>query len=285
MKQEELMRIQSIVEDGKNLSYSEKKEYFQTEAFHSESVSVLEQLSYYRENLYNWYPFQSSDRVLVLGCECGYLTDFLCQKVKKVVCVEQEKIFSDICNSRFHQYENFQMVIVDHLLSFAKDEKEEYDIIICDHGIEKYGEALFEVLKELCKSTTTVFVSGSNRLGMKYWNGAQTKQYPNLFAGLQQDYVKVEHRLYSRKEYIKLFARAGFVDDIYEYYPYPDEVFPTAIYSENRLPKVGELNKQLRDFSEKKVSFFKENEAFDVVIEQENFPEFSNGLLFVLQVK
>ena len=284
MERKDLDCIRSIIEQAKGMAASPKKEYFQKKSFDSDSVEVLKQLSFYRENLYRSFPFQKDDEVLILGAECGYLTDFFCEKVKKVTCVETDEAQREVCQLRNAGRENVSFCLGRTLEKVLNElEHHTFDVIICDGGLEKFGGALFSFLKEIKNPSTKVYLSGENRLGMKYWNGSQNSNYKKMFAGLETDYGKEEHRLYSRKEYLRLIEESKLFTSVDEYYPYPDTVFPVEIFSDERLPRVGELNKTLRDFSERKISLFRETEAFDVIVEEEEFPTFSVGLLFVLQ--
>ncbi|MCR5545741.1 MAG: class I SAM-dependent methyltransferase [Lachnospiraceae bacterium] len=281
MKQEDVNQILNIIESSKDTSIRERKEVYQKKAFDSDSVEVLKQMSFFRGNLYGWYPFKKDGKVLIVGAECGYLTDFFSDKVDKVVVFEEDPVMFDICRKRNEDRENVSFLSREEI--FSEEIKESFDYIICDHGLEKFGKELLTLLKILKTKDTIVFLSGANRLGMKYWNGSKSEGQTRVFEGFEQEYGQRQKRLYSRKEYVNLIQASSLCKEVVVYYPYPDEVFPIEVFSDLRLPKVGELNKSLRDFSPEKTELFQESEAFDVVIKEEEFPTFSNGFLFVLQ--
>lgn len=66
------------------------------------------------------------------------------------------------------------------------------------------------------------------------------------------------------------------------YYPYPDYKFMTAVYSDERLPKPGELYDNLRNFDRDRMLLFDEKQAFDGIIKDGLFPVFSNSYAVVI---
>ena len=65
------------------------------------------------------------------------------------------------------------------------------------------------------------------------------------------------------------------------YYPYPDYKLPMAIYSDKFLPSLGDLRNNMRNFDGDRVILFDEGKAFDNIIENGLFPEFSNSFLVI----
>lgn len=66
------------------------------------------------------------------------------------------------------------------------------------------------------------------------------------------------------------------------YYPYPDYKFPTAIYSDRRLPRQGELIDNMRNFDRDRMVAFNEKYVFDEIIKDRMFGLFSNSYFAVL---
>ena len=77
-----------------------------------------------------------------------------------------------------------------------------------------------------------------------------------------------------------MLKQAGYQDIIF-YYPYPDYNFTSCIYSDNNLPRVGELFQNLNHWDQNRIQLFDESKAFDNVIQSGYFPEFSNSFLIV----
>ena len=87
-------------------------------------------------------------------------------------------------------------------------------------------------------------------------------------------------KTFSKKELEKLLKKTGFKDNEF-YYPYPDYKLPNIIYSDEYLPKLGELNNNFRNFDEDRMILFNETEVFNSIIEAELFPEMSNSFIVV----
>jgi hypothetical protein len=56
----------------------------------------------------------------------------------------------------------------------------------------------------------------------------------------------------------------------------------TTLYSDERLPKVGELSDNLRNFDRDRLGLFDEKKVFDTIIREKQFPLFSNSYLLLL---
>lgn len=61
----------------------------------------------------------------------------------------------------------------------------------------------------------------------------------------------VQRRTFSRPELEKIICSAG-LEEVQFYYPYPDYRFPMTVYSDDHLPKVGELWDNLRNFDQER---------------------------------
>ena len=85
-------------------------------------------------------------------------------------------------------------------------------------------------------------------------------------------------RCYTRIEYIRLLSEAGFTDMRF-YYPYPDHKFPSVIYSDDWLPKRGELKEQRRNFDRDRLLLLDEGRVYDTLMDEGLFGEFSNSFL------
>ena len=66
------------------------------------------------------------------------------------------------------------------------------------------------------------------------------------------------------------------------YYPYPDYKFPTTVFSDKKLPKVGELYQNIRNFDRDRVMLFDEQKAFDMIIRDGAFSQYSNSYMVII---
>ena len=80
----------------------------------------------------------------------------------------------------------------------------------------------------------------------------------------------------------QLIIQAGFEKSFF-YYPYPDYKFPEVIYSDNYLPKLGELNNNIVNYDQERTVLFDETKAFNSVIKAGLFPEFCNSFLIIIE--
>ena len=69
------------------------------------------------------------------------------------------------------------------------------------------------------------------------------------------------------------------------YYPYPDYKFPAVIYSDEYLPKPGELRKNQRNFDADRITLFEEGKAFDGILKSGLYPFFSYSFLIEVEKK
>ena len=67
------------------------------------------------------------------------------------------------------------------------------------------------------------------------------------------------------------------------FYPYPDYKFPLMVYSDDYLPKRGELHNNLCNMDRQRLLLFDETRAYDSLVEEGQFPEFSNSFLVILE--
>ena len=67
------------------------------------------------------------------------------------------------------------------------------------------------------------------------------------------------------------------------FYPYPDYKFPLAVYSDEYLPKRGELHNNLCNMDRQRLLLFDETRAYDSLVDEGQFPEFSNSFLVILE--
>lgn len=63
------------------------------------------------------------------------------------------------------------------------------------------------------------------------------------------------------------------------FYPYPDYKLPTTIYSDEWLPKAGELKNNNLNYDNDRMKLFDEDRAFEQIVEEGMFPFFSNSFL------
>ena len=66
------------------------------------------------------------------------------------------------------------------------------------------------------------------------------------------------------------------------YFPFPDYKLPMTIYSEERLPVKGELNRMETNFDRLRLQLFQESPVYDSLLDNDLFPQFSNSFLLLI---
>ena len=250
------------------------------------SWSVMYHLSYIRENVVRWLPISSDDRVLEIGSGCGAVTGAIARLAKSVTCVELSKKRSLINAHKNKEYDNIN-IFVGNFEDVEPHLPEKYDYITLI-GVLEYAasyikadrpyEAFLEILKKHLNPGGKIVIAIENRLGMKYFAGCKEDHLGEFFGGIEGYGPDAGVRTFSKESLEKLITDCGYRDCRF-YYPYPDYKLPHTIYSDDRLPGVGDLNTNLRNYDADRLILFDETKAFDAMIEEGRFPEFSNSFI------
>ena len=119
---------------------------------------------------------------------------------------------------------------------------------------------------------------------MKYWAGCTEDHFGTYFEGIANYPSTNGVKTFSKKELIKIIEHTGNWK-IDFYYPYPDYKLPMTIYSDEYLPKIGELSNVRYNFDRERLQLFDETRVYDGIINNELFSEFSNSFLVILEDK
>ena len=250
---------------------------------------VFYHLSHLRENIVNWIPVQKTDKVLEVGSGCGAITGALSAKAESVTCVELSRKRSMINACRHPECDNVTI----KLGNFQDIEPHlacDYDYIFLI-GVFEYaqsyigGEKPFETFMAIMKKHLApggrLVIAIENRFGLKYWAGCKEDHLGTYFDGIEGYPNGGGVRTFTRKA-LEEICRANDITEYSFYYPYPDYKFMTTVYSDDRLPKVGELSDNLRNFDRDRMELFDEKHVFDSLIQEEMFPAFSNSYVLVI---
>jgi len=249
---------------------------------------ILYHLSDIRENLLDGLSISKDDSVLEVGSGCGAITGVLAKKAKNVTCVELSKKRSEINAYRNEKYENINIKVG----NFQEIEKHlgTYDVItligvweyaaLYINGIKPYAELIILLKKHLNKNGK-IIIAIENKTGIKYWNGAVEDHTHKQYSGLN-DYTQNEKvRTFSKIEIENILKNL----DIYDYkfyYPFPDYKLPDVIYSDERLPKVGELRTFKKNYSGTQIYNYNDSIINDQICSDGMVPYFSNSFLIII---
>ncbi len=254
------------------------------------SWPILYHLSSERENLVEWLPINKDHKVLEVGSGCGAVTGMLSKKAARVDCAELSLKRSRINAYRHSDRDNITIFVG----NFTDTEPYlpcDYDWIILTGVLEYAGSyvesadpyvSLLKLMKKHLKPGGNMATAIENRLGLKYFAGCREDHVSRYFAGIE-GYTGHEPAItFSKGRLRRIFEKAGFPrEQLSFYYPYPDYKFMKELYSDRRLPFRGELYDNLRNFDADRLLLFDEGRAFDSIISDGLFAEFSNSFMVI----
>jgi 2-polyprenyl-3-methyl-5-hydroxy-6-metoxy-1,4-benzoquinol methylase len=246
---------------------------------------ILYHFSNKRHNLLEWYPFDKEAEVLEIGAGCGAITGVLCNKCKHVTSVELSQKRSLINYYRNRDKENLE-IIVGNLNDIQFDKKFDYITLI---GVLEYAamytssespyEDFLKTIKTHLKPSGVLVTAIENKFGLKYWAGSKEDHTGSMFDGLENYPSNQKVSTFSKLELTKHLVNAGFSENEF-YYPYPDYKLPNSIYSDDRLPRVGELNNNINNYDQSRTILFNEQSVYNNILFSEGeYPFFSNSFL------
>lgn len=266
-----------------------KPEQFNEIIRQSSEWAVLYHLSHIRGNILSWYPIQKSDKVLEIGAGCGAITGELAKKSKSVDCIELSKKRSLVNAWRNREYNNIT-IHVGNFQDIEKNITEKYDVITLI-GVFEYARSYIQdefpfdkflcMIKNHLSENGKVMIAIENKFGLKYFAGCKEDHLSTYYSGLEGYQKEDGVCTFSKDELEKMGQACGF-SDITFYYPYPDYKLPMAIYSDEYLPKPGELTNNFRNFDNDRMVSFNESKVYDEIIKDGKFPFFSNSFLVVM---
>ncbi|MBR1391673.1 MAG: class I SAM-dependent methyltransferase [Lachnospiraceae bacterium] len=253
------------------------------------SWSILYHLSHVRSNIIESIPIGKQDRVLEIGAGCGAITGKLAQKAKQVTCIELSKQRSLINANRNEQYDNIE-ILVGNFQDIERELDDAYDYVTLI-GVFEYAQnyitaedaygAFLKLVMSHVKKGGQLVVAIENKLGLKYWAGCREDHIGTYYEGLE-GYPRSEGvRTFSKKEWEAMLKQAGYTDYRF-YYPYPDYKFPLVLYSDEYLPKCGELNNNRMNLDRDCLELFDESRVYDTIIREGLYPEFANSFLITI---
>lgn len=252
--------------------------------------AVLYHLSGNRANIIDWMENDKTASVLEVGAGCGAITGKLAEKFGKVTCIELSKKRSLINAYRNREKNNIEIRLGNYK-DISKSLTETYDMItligVFEYAIGYMGtknpyEDFLCSLKGHLKPGGKILIAIENKFGLKYWAGCVEDHRQALYEGLEGYWNTKNVRTFTKHGLEEIIERCGCIAERF-YYPYPDYKFPVSIYSDEYLPKIGELNNNFNNFDAERLVTFDEAKVFDTIIEENQFPNYSNSFLVVVR--
>lgn len=247
---------------------------------------VLYHLSHIRENIVEWLPINKEDNVLEIGSGCGAVTGSLARKAKKVTCIELSEKRSLINANRHRDYDNINILLGNfEVVEPTLTEKYDYITLI---GVLEYAGLyisddnpyvkFLQIISNHLSDNGKIIVAIENRVGMKYWAGCKEDHVGLYFEGIEGYASTSSAKTFSKSELENIIQETK-IGKFKFYYPYPDYKFPSVIYSDEWLPKCGELKNNSCNLDSERMLLFNESLAFDETIRNGTFQQYSNSFL------
>lgn len=262
---------------------------FQSIIEETKSWPILYHLSPIRGNIVDFLPIKKTDKVLEIGSGCGAITDTLSRKAKEVTCVDLSAKRSAINAYRNQDRDNIN-IFVGNFNDIEPHLDNDYDYV-CLIGVFEYGssyiptktpyEDFLNIILKHVKKNGRAVIAIENKFGLKYWAGCAEDHNGEYYSSLEGYPNGGSARTFTRAGLERIFKSCG-VKKYSFYYPYPDYKLPHTIYSDKRLPNKGELTDNLRNLDRNRLLTFNESYVFDSVIEDDEFPLFSNSYMAIL---
>lgn len=238
------------------------------------SWTAMYQLAESRANVIEWLDLPKQAKVLELGAGCGAITSALLKKGARVTCQEENTHY---CRLNAKRHEKKELTI--YAMPFGQCEAQLADdfdaaVLIGAALSADRAQQLLRTVRAHLKPGGILVLATENKFGLKYWAGNKEVHTRRYFAGLENAGIQ----LYSGRALKDLLAQTGFARQEF-YYPYPDYRFALDIYSDRHLPKKGELNYNIANYEDDRLLLFDEQKVYDSIIEEGQFPFFSNSYL------
>lgn len=235
-----------------------------------EKREIMMKLNHLRLNVLSVVNIDEKDKVLLIGDDGDIVAEYLKSKASTVdfICDSEEIVESQ---------SDEQIEIKKHAIG------EKYTKIVSlgtfpEFGAGRYADVL-KKLKKMLSDDGQLILAIPNQLGLKYFKGHREEYSKGYFIGIEgfKDY---ETRTFSRKKIKKLVKNAGF-EDVEMYYPYPDYRYAMEVFSNEHLPKKGELADHFEGSEMQHLMLFDETAAWDEIIDAGLFKEFANSFLII----
>ncbi|WP_125142813.1 class I SAM-dependent methyltransferase [Clostridium transplantifaecale] len=230
-------------------------------------LDYLYALAPLRENLLEWYDFKEGGPLLQVGADFGALTGLFLKRTGNVTVLDESEESLSVVKTRYQGTPGLRLEC-GSLESYAGNPENHgrfaYVTLIGSlHAESRAGEkdpidGQLRAARQLLAPGGTLILAACNQFGLKY------------FAGAQRDAVSV-----TKRKLENCLEGGRF------YYPMPDYRLPSSIYSEQYLPKKGDLTGMLALYDYPEYLLMDVGAAYDAVCEDGQFENFANSFLVI----
>lgn len=228
-------------------------------------LKILNALSNIRRNILNWYPFKFDSTLLEINTNYGEITEELCEKVRKVITIENSYEKVNAIEKRLKNENNLEIISKD--LSEI-DFKENFDYIVIN-GVEERNYTLLQYLdfaKKYLKEDGIILFTCDNMFGLKTFN-----------INMQIEDTKK----YLSREYIENIIKEVGFENYKFYYPLPNYKTPNVIFTDTHLPTTETIERDFTLYDKDDILLFDERYKYKQILNEnrELFKFFANSFL------
>lgn len=219
-----------------------------------------------REALLEWYNFNSEASLLQVGADYGAMTGLFRGSVAKVTVLDEDTDALETVKRRYPTAVNVTYVcrtLADYAGECSRRDGDKYDYITMVGTLVAPYEENIKAAKSLLKPDGVLIIAAPNSLGLKVWAG-----------------VTREHNALSKKALTDLLLEEqSDSQQVRYYYPMPDYRIPTSIYSDEYLPKKGDLTRVLPAYDYPEYHMMNMGVGFDEVCDAGMFDWYAGSYL------
>lgn len=224
-------------------------------------LDYLYALSEQRELLLEWYEFHPEGELLQVGADYGAMTGLFRTSVAQVTVVDEDANALRTVELRYPgaaniRYENSSLSDLKEKRSAGGEKTEGFDYVVFAGTLQAPYEEQLQAAKALLKPDGVLIAAVPNALGMKY------------FAGTAE-----EANAMTKTQLAQLLPGGRF------YYPMPDYRTPVSIYSDQYLPKKGDMTRVTPAYDYPGYHMMDMGEKFDTACEAGLFDLYANSYL------
>ncbi len=224
------------------------------------SMDIFTALSDMRELLLSWVNLDPAWNLLQAGADHGALTGLYLKKVKNVTVADPDEKALQTVKMRYPDAGNLECVC-SGIEEFSGTCGRTFDVIVMMGDDVSFDEASVNAVKSLLCPGGLLILAAPNPLGVKYWAGTD-----------------MDSEGFSKQRILDLLGDEGSSHTRF-FYPMPDYRFPTTIYSDEYLPKKGDLTRVTEVYDYPDYHVIDMGEKFDQVCDEGVFDMFANSYL------
>ena len=218
-------------------------------------LDYLYALSEQRELLLEWYDFDPEGELLQIGADYGAMTGLFRTSVAQVTVLDEDANALRTVELRYPgaaniRYENGS------LFDLKEERAEGFDYVVFAGTLQAPYEEQLQAAKALLKPDGVLIVAVPNALGMKYFSGTAD-----------------EANAMTKVQLAQLLPGGRF------YYPMPDYRTPVSIYSDQYLPKKGDMTRVTPAYDYPRYHMMDMGQKFDTACEAGLFDLYANSYL------